>query len=82
MVAAWRVGKLCDNDPQDNSQEFERQYVPSGYSATSSTITSYSNIYASRIYVPVPDSLPSQINQPEPVERLDSKERVSQLEDL
>jgi hypothetical protein len=31
--------------------------------------------------VPVPVSLPSQINQPEPVERLDSKERVSQLED-
>jgi hypothetical protein len=31
--------------------------------------------------VPVPDSLPSQINQPEPVKRLDSKERVSQWED-
>jgi hypothetical protein len=59
-----------------------REYVPSRYSATSSTTTSYSNIYASPIYVPVPVSLPSQINQPEPVERLDSKERVSQLEDL
>jgi hypothetical protein len=60
----------------------ECQNVPSGYSATSSTITSYSNVYASPIYIPVPVSLPSQINQPEPVERLDSKERVSQLEDL
>ncbi|XP_046646897.1 wall-associated receptor kinase-like 20 [Daphnia pulicaria] len=58
-----------------------REYVPSRYSATSSTTTSYSNIYASPIYVPVPVSLPSQINQPEPVERLDSQERVSQLED-
>ncbi|EFX86907.1 hypothetical protein DAPPUDRAFT_235672 [Daphnia pulex] len=67
-----------------NELEFslERQYVPSGYSATSSTITSYSKIYASPIYVSVPVSPPSQINQPEPVERLDSKERVSQLEDL
>ncbi len=31
--------------------------------------------------MPVPASPPSQINQPEPVERLDSQERVSQLED-
>ncbi|EFX87337.1 hypothetical protein DAPPUDRAFT_235798 [Daphnia pulex] len=53
-----------------------------GIFGSSSTITSYTNIYASPIYVPVPVSPPSQINQPEPVERLDSKERVSQLEDL
>ncbi|EFX87384.1 hypothetical protein DAPPUDRAFT_235698 [Daphnia pulex] len=38
------------------ARRHKRQYVPSGYSATLSTITSYSNIYASPIYVPVPVS--------------------------